>query len=249
MDRLVRIAIVSRNEIERQGLQSVLTEKSFQVVRACRDHLDLKLDEVSENADLIPLVIIDSSSDEESLETCRYVHEHWPTAKIVIIATDCQGQIVFDAFRAGLDGYVVRHVSVDSLAEILKLVALGEKMIPSQVFFDLDAVQKHGNMEGSNVSINDANLSGREVQIMQSLIRGEANKIIARKMDISEATVKVHVKSILRKVGVMNRTQAAIWGMSRGISEDQFIPDEDRFLEDMAVNRCGMEHVGQLRLA
>jgi two-component system nitrate/nitrite response regulator NarL len=220
MHRLVSIAIVSRNEIERQGLKSILIEKSFEVVGAYRDHLDLDLDRFAKDGGT-PLVLIDSSTDEESLETCRYVHEHWPSSKIVIIATGCHGQIVLDAFRAGIDGYVFRQVSVDSLAEMLKLVALGEKIIPSQVFFDLDALQKSGNQDTSNVSISDANLSDREVQIMQALIRGEANKIIARSMDISEATVKVHVKSILRKLGVMNRTQAAIWGMGRRISEKQ----------------------------
>src|SRR5579871_3119630 len=186
MGGMVRIAIVSRNEIERQGLQSVLTGESFQVVEACQDYCNLHLDDISQERGLIPLVIIDSSSDDENLEACRYVHAHWPDAKIVVIATGCQGQIVLDAFRAGIDGYVVRHVSVKTLAQILKLVALGEKMIPSQVFFDLETVQKHGSLEASNVSVNDANLSGREIQIMQSLIRGEANKIIARKMDISE---------------------------------------------------------------
>jgi two-component system nitrate/nitrite response regulator NarL len=249
MDGMIRIAIVSRNEIERKGLQSVLIEKSFQIVAACGDHHDLDLDDLSLDEESIPIVVIDSNSDEESLEACRYVHEQWPNARIVIIATGCQGQIVLDAFRAGLDGYVVRHVSVDSLAEILKLVALGEKMIPSQVFFDLDAVLKLGSLEVSNVSINEANLSGREVQIMQSLIRGEANKIIARKMDISEATVKVHVKSILRKVGVMNRTQAAIWGMSRGISEEQAMQEETQLSSVIELNRCGMKRTGQLRLA
>ncbi len=54
-------------------------------------------------------------------------------------------------------------------------------------------------------------LSPREAEILRSLMRGEPNKVIARKLDVTEATIKVHVKAILRKVGAANRTQAALW--------------------------------------
>ena len=59
-------------------------------------------------------------------------------------------------------------------------------------------------------------LSSREESVLRCLIKGDSNKRIARKMDIAEATVKVHVKAILRKIRVQNRTQAAIWGMNNG---------------------------------
>jgi two-component system nitrate/nitrite response regulator NarL len=240
------IAIVSRNEIEREGLRRVLTEKAFQVVATHRDHFGLDLDALSADGDPPPLVIIDASSDEESLETCRYVHEHWPRCKIVIFAPNCQGQTVFDAFRAGIDGYVVKHISVDSLAEMLKLVALGEKMIPSQVFFDLNALKLSGDLGDLKLSIGEANLSDREVEIMQGLIRGDPNKVISRSMAISEATVKVHVKSILRKLGVMNRTQAAIWGMSRGITDALGTGIEKKPAPDRMINGSGEgNHPGQ----
>lgn len=228
MHGLIRIAIVSRIEIERQGLRSVLTERSLEVVGTYRDHVDLDLAQISQEPGIIPVVIVDSTADEDCLTSCRHIRKHWPRSKIVIIAATCPARIVLDAFRAGIDGYIVRQVSVDSLVGMLHLVALGEKMIPAQAFFDLDVLKQADNAELAKISISPANLSDREVQIMQALIRGEANKTIARKMVISEATVKVHVKSILRKTGVMNRTQAAIWGISRGISDGQDNRGDDR---------------------
>ncbi|MCK9915740.1 response regulator transcription factor [Microbacteriaceae bacterium K1510] len=70
-------------------------------------------------------------------------------------------------------------------------------------------------------------LSGREAQILDGLVRGQTNKVIARACDITEATVKVHMKSILRKIQVANRTQAAIWALEHGYSADEI---KDRLL-------------------
>jgi two-component system nitrate/nitrite response regulator NarL len=69
-------------------------------------------------------------------------------------------------------------------------------------------------------------LSDREIQILDGLVRGQANKVIARKCDITEATVKVHMKSILRKIRVGNRTQAAIWALEHGYCSDGTKPGE-----------------------
>ncbi len=219
MHAQLNIAIVSQNEIEREGLRRILTEQSFAVIGVHRDPSELDLDPFYDMPDNVPLVIIDSTTEDFGLETCRYVHGRWPDCKIVFMAADCQSQMVAEAFHAGIDGYVGKHISCASLAEMLKLVALGEKMIPSQVVFDLASLKSDKGLGELKVTAGDANLSDREVEILRGLIRGEPNKVISRRLTVTEATVKVHVKSILRKLGVMNRTQAAIWGMSRGLME------------------------------
>jgi two-component system nitrate/nitrite response regulator NarL len=213
----LRVVVVSKNEIERQGLCRVLTEATFEVLGGYRDHLDLDLDLMAQPFEDAQIVLIDSNSDEETFEACHYVRENAPGWKIVVFASNCRGRSVFDAFSAGVDGYVGKHISVRSLAEMLKLVALGEKMIPSEVFFDLAAMKVERPEETTVLELDDVNLSDREIEILRGLIRGDANKVISRDMMITEATVKVHVKSILRKLGVMNRTQAAIWGITRGL--------------------------------
>lgn len=218
MYKKLGIAIVSRNEIEREGLRRILTEQAFDVLGVYRDHHELDLTEAVDKPGIIPMVIVDTAMEEEGLATCHHVHARWPNCKIVVFAADCQSQRVVEAFQAGIDGYVGKQTSCASLAEMLKLVALGEKMIPSQVIFDLTVLRSGANCGDDGVSIDEANLSEREIEILHGLIRGEPNKVISRRLAITEATVKVHVKSILRKAGVMNRTQAAIWGMSRGLA-------------------------------
>ncbi|WP_232476135.1 response regulator transcription factor [Flavisphingomonas formosensis] len=209
---------MSQNEIEREGLRRVLAEQSFAVVSVHRDHHELDLGAIDDPESVV-LVLVDAANEEESLETCRYLRQSWPHYRVVVFAANCQGKAVYDAFQAGVHGYVGKHISVDSLTEMLKLVALGEKIIPSQVFFDLSVPKTVSQPSDAKASIGEANLSDREVQILQRLIRGDANKIISRDMSITEATVKVHVKSILRKLAVANRTQAAIWGVARGLGQ------------------------------
>ena len=82
------------------------------------------------------------------------------------------------------------------------------------------ATNGEGGMNGVS-SLRQRKLSGREGQILDSLVKGHANKVIARKCDISEATVKVHMKSILRKIRVANRTQAAVWALEHGYCADE----------------------------
>ncbi len=79
-----------------------------------------------------------------------------------------------------------------------------------------------GNSEGNAFSGERQNhgLSNREMEILHCLVNGEPNKVIARALGITEATVKVHLKNLLKKINVVNRTQAAVWAIKNGIGED-----------------------------
>jgi two-component system nitrate/nitrite response regulator NarL len=118
-------------------------------------------------------------------------------------------------------------MSCDAFIKSIELVMMGETVFPPAFLsFALDAegvhLDKAEPRDHSNPMIEapeDAiarQLSPRERSILRCLIEGDCNKCIARKIDIAEATVKVHIKAILRKIRVQNRTQAAIWGMNNG---------------------------------
>lgn len=168
----------------------------------------------------VPIVVMDVIADDEMLQSCRDLRDNLPDCKIVLLAATCDSRLVAEAFRLGIDGYVGKHISCACLVEMLKLVALGEKLIPSQIVFDLPYQRAEPDTARANIEFGDANLSDREISILQGLIRGEPNKVISRRLLITEATVKVHVKSILRKLGVANRTQAAIWGVGCGLARN-----------------------------
>jgi two-component system nitrate/nitrite response regulator NarL len=132
------------------------------------------------------------------------------------------------AFRAGASGYFVNVNSCDAFIKSIELVAMGETVFPPAFLsFALDTKSDHGskaalpdeNERAIFVTTEDTvapQLSPREKSILRCLIEGDSNKSIARKIDLAEATVKVHVKAILRKIRVQNRTQAAIWAMNHG---------------------------------
>jgi two-component system nitrate/nitrite response regulator NarL len=105
-------------------------------------------------------------------------------------------------------------VSPEALIQSLQLIMLGEKVFPTNLasmLLDMNAIIPQHSIRG---------LSPREQEILQSLVTGASNKMIAIRLGITEATVKVHLKTLLRKIDVKNRTQAAIWAMNNGFSAD-----------------------------
>src|SRR6185312_3678178 len=106
----------------------------------------------------------------------------------------------------------------DTLGKSLTLVASGGKVFPPELASFIPALAaRPSEAEETPYLARDSRLSGRELEILQCLTRGQSNKAIGHALDIAEATVKVHVKRILRKIHASNRTQAALWAVSRGI--------------------------------
>jgi two-component system nitrate/nitrite response regulator NarL len=140
---------------------------------------------------------------------------------MVVTADHFDLSFVRQGHDAGVDGFCLTASSRDVLIKSLELVMLGETILPAS----LVCLMLHGMrssaapqlpvnraMTEPNVSGSRANsLSAREAEILSCIMGGAPNKVIARKLDVAEATVKVHVKAILRKVGAANRTQAAMW--------------------------------------
>ncbi|UWU73919.1 response regulator transcription factor [Bradyrhizobium huanghuaihaiense] len=176
------------------------------------------------------MFLIIHSGDDFGLEIAQIGHlkDRYPDAPIAIVSDNYRPVELASAFRAGANGYFVNVNSCDAFIKSVELVTMGETVFPPAfLWFALDgnreregeSTQCDQNEHAILVAPEDAispQLSPRERAILSCLIEGDSNKGIARKIDIAEATVKVHVKAILRKIRVQNRTQAAIWGMNHG---------------------------------
>lgn len=144
-------------------------------------------------------------------------------ARIVILTTGVDAVRLTAALEAGADGYLLKDMSAAALLQSLHLVLLGEKVFPT----DLARILINGdfNVSASGPVNRRATagraLSERETQILDCLLSGYSNKMIAKRLQISEGTVKVHLKGILKKINVQNRTQAAIWALNNGIAAEQ----------------------------
>jgi two-component system nitrate/nitrite response regulator NarL len=169
--------------------------------------------EARETAGTPDLVISGQPVTDEA--DARAIREAFPSARIVVLADDLSVDVLRAAMGGGADGFLSKSVSPEALIQSLQLVTLGEKVFPTNLaamLLDLNSVPSPLN------SIRG--LSPRENEILQALVTGASNKVIAYKLGITEATVKVHLKTLLRKIDVNNRTQAAIWAMNNGFTAD-----------------------------
>jgi len=219
MNPQVSIAIVGRNEIVREGLSRILTEQGFSIVKTTAEANALR--EKGDSGLAIDLIIVDSASTSEGHAACRSLRVDFPLARIVLLGEDFSIKTTSETMSAGADGYLAKHIDCGPLARSLELVASGEKVVPSETVIAMIASDWSNGRAGKTTftTPGDVQLSVRETGVLRCLTRGDPNKLISRELAITEATVKVHIKAIMRKLGVLNRTQAAIWAVSRGLVE------------------------------
>ncbi|WP_246499056.1 LuxR C-terminal-related transcriptional regulator [Microvirga soli] len=206
----ITTAVLCGNVLLKAGFSQLLSQTRFAVA-------DL---EVGLGPTAPEMLIVDAGGSLQ--QTLDFVHNakgHHPSARVVLVAERFDIALITAAVSAGVDSFCLTTRGHEVLLKVLELTILGEKVLPGTV---LQSILYHTHSlagEGQVVSSNEHTsadprmnkLSPRETVILQSLMGGEANKVIARKLDITEATIKVHVKSILRKIGAANRTQAAMW--------------------------------------
>ncbi|MCW2236915.1 LuxR C-terminal-related transcriptional regulator [Azospirillum canadense] len=138
-------------------------------------------------------------------------------ARIVVLADTIADRTLSLSLKAGADAYLNKSMSSESLLRALQLVMLGEVVYPTHVASLLIAnANEHPTPERIQPANNE--LSKREVQILRCLLAGQSNKAIARNLHITESTVKMHFKNVMRKINAQNRTQAAVWAIQNGLS-------------------------------
>jgi two-component system nitrate/nitrite response regulator NarL len=166
----------------------------------------------------IDLVILDSNVLEDRVEkTVSALRQTLTNARIVVLGNSERPQILLECFSAGVDGCLLRDISGAALVESLDLILLGERVFPAQLLTMAMRGDTSFGTRRTSPAVSEARLSERELHILRYLVSGYANKVIANRLDVTEATVKVHLKSILRKIKAQNRTQAAIWALNQGL--------------------------------
>ena len=206
--------LIDAHPLMRAGLKAQLDGKGFAIVAEGGS-----LSEVfAKSASGLPhLVVVDMDL---GLPVLADVKASQPDARIVVLAEHAELSHLVDAFGAGADGYLLKSISTDALVESLRLVALGEKVFPGIVTNYLSMLgASNGGAERTRAG--EVPLSQRELDIIRHLADGHSNKTIANELSITEATVKVHLKTVLRKIGVVNRTQVAIWAVQHGVVKPQ----------------------------
>jgi two-component system nitrate/nitrite response regulator NarL len=215
----VMTVLLCNNAMLRMGLKHLLANTCFVVFETTSDQTSLS---VCCPETTPALFIVDgSSSSDEVVDTIRHLKSQYPAARIVVTADQFDLSFVRRGHETGVDGFCLTASSRDVLIKSLELVMLGEIVLPaSLVRLMLQGTRSSAGpqfptnravVEPKVAGLRANRLSAREAEILGCIMGGAANKVIARKLDVAEATVKVHVKAILRKIGAANRTQAAMW--------------------------------------
>jgi DNA-binding NarL/FixJ family response regulator len=135
------------------------------------------------------------------------IRREYPEARIIVLTTYKGDAQAVRALKAGAAGYLLKNMLWDELAETIRIVHAGKKKIPPEIAVEM--AEHHA----------DDALTEREIEVLREVAAGNANKMIALRLAVSEETVKTHMKSILSKLGANDRTHAVTIALRRGIIE------------------------------
>jgi two-component system nitrate/nitrite response regulator NarL len=242
MRTAVPIVVTHPGALFRDGLRQILGSTSFQPIHLAPEFDQTALSHFASAEDCLWLMGLEKCNA-STFDLVRRVCKTTPGLKIIILAQVQTAEDVWHAIEAGAQGFLYQNISSQTLVKSLELIALGEIIVPTEFLYavgnrlstkiqrdaSVDRPQGtlalnfkaeqfvngktlHIDKNSSKALING--LSGRETSILRLLMQGTSNKLIGRQLVITEATVKVHIKAILRKLRLNNRTQAAMWAFN-----------------------------------
>ena len=227
----VRVFHVDPNQLFREGLRRILSASRFKMEGEATT-LNEGLKQISNRTPQV--LIIDTAGPENKLTDVMSEVDHLSSRPRVVVLTETLVLATLThALGVGVDGYLLKDMSPMALEHSLNLVVIGEKVFPTELAHLLISNRFSPPLGASAVDVKG--LSHREGEILSCLVNGESNKAIANRLKITEGTVKVHLKGILKKIKVSNRTQAAIWALQSGLVSDVF----ERTLQEGTIARSG----------
>ncbi|MCW0208835.1 response regulator transcription factor [Achromobacter veterisilvae] len=218
----IRILLVDDHTLFRSGVRLLLQRQpDFEVVAEAGDGVEglKRAKELKPDVVLLDLNLPGLSG----LETLQLLTQDLPSCAVIILTVSEEADELGQALRDGARGYLVKNIDADALTAAIRRAAGGEPVIADSMTAKLveqfrgqagQVAQASGNSDRNR-------LTARERQIVQWLARGASNKVIARELDVSESTVKIHVQNVLKKLNLTSRVQVAVYAVEHGLYTEE----------------------------
>ena len=200
----IRVLVVEDHNVVRQGLVALLNVvDGLTVVGEAGDGLEA-IDQFRKHQPDITLMDL-RLPRLSGVEAIQRIRQEAPQARVIVLTTYDGDEDIYRALKAGARAYLLKGMTGEELVTTIRAVHAGKSHIPAAIAEKLAA------------RMGTEDLTPREFDVLEQIVRGKSNKEIASELNVSEATVKTHINSLLGKLGVTDRTQAATAAIQRGI--------------------------------
>ncbi len=199
---MIRVLVADDHVVIRSGLEQLLsTVDDIELIGVVSDGEAAVTTALAQRPDV---VLMDLSMPlMDGIEATRKITTARPDVHVVVLTSFSDNRRIVEALRAGASGYLLKHASADELLSGIRAAAAGNA--------PLDPKAARVMLDAQRASPNRPDLTARELEVLQLIAAGDANKQIARKLGITERTVKSHLTNIFAAIDVTSRTQAALW--------------------------------------
>jgi DNA-binding NarL/FixJ family response regulator len=207
----IRVLIVDDHAVVREGLRTFLDlQDGIEVVGEAGDGEEAIREGERLNPDVVLIDLVMPKLD--GVQTMRALRDRVPGARAIVLTSFLEDERLLPAMRAGAAGYLLKSVQPRELAHAVRAAAAGDVLIDPAVAARLVEALGEGRDERAE------QLTPREREVLALIGRGYANKRIALELGIAEKTAKTHVSNVLAKLGVADRTQAALYAVRKGLA-------------------------------
>lgn len=210
----MRVIMIDDHALFRVGLQGLLEQRNIEVIAAIADGDEgIRLAQ-EEKPDVILLDL--RMPDNSGLDILSKIRKNNIDIPVTILTTSNEEEDLREALKRGAQGYLLKDMEPDELVSALRDIVKGKNVV-AQNMTDVLTRMAQGKSSKKRPDSAFADLTPRETEILSLLAEGQSNKVIARNLGISDGTVKLHVKAILRKLKIHSRVEAAVIAVEKGL--------------------------------